>query len=173
MFDIKNISLKDYIIISLVLVLLFVGYKYYININQIINLTEQNNILVEQIKHLKDTIIINNQLMDESNNSSDEYNKNTQIETFNNSNILKCTDSMCFFEKPNNIQKSNNLESNNIQKSNNLESNNIQKSNSIQKSNNLTSNNLTSNNLESSNLESSNLESNNIIKTIDNINSIC
>ena len=103
-------EIKDYIIITLVVLLGYFIYKYYNYSNQSKNLNLQIKDLTTQINLLKNTInnnvsIIDTNLLSKSSesydsdssdrsNNSDEYKSNQLIETFNNSNII-CNNSIC------------------------------------------------------------------------------
>lgn len=114
MFDIKNLNIKDFIIFALVLISLFLAYKYFINYRKITELKNEIDTMKENLKLANDT---NNDTNNESNDSNDlsdtytnensehedtrNYITNKTIETFNNNkkNNIKCEENICFIKK--------------------------------------------------------------------------
>ena len=130
MFDIKSLGIKDYIIGGLLIVVLFLIYKYYTNSNKIKSLEDEINDLNNKIK--ENNKIMNNSETDnnyETDNNSEiddntinyktiqtlETFNNTKIETNTKKNNIECNEDFCYINKldeKNNIypsQQMNNL----------------------------------------------------------------
>jgi len=123
MFDIKNLSIKDYIIGGLIIIICFLIYKYYINSNKIKSLEDDINDLNNKIIKLNKQITnysdanTNSESNNQSNSNSETINYKTvqTLETFNNTkesnikkNNIKCNKDICIIKKPSE-QKINNL----------------------------------------------------------------
>ena len=128
MFDIKNLSIKDYIIGGLVIIVCFLIYKYYINSNKIKSLEDEINDLNNKIIKLNKQITNDSETNDESDSNDNSETINTKqdddtinyktiktLETFNNTkqnnikqNNIECNENFCYINKPLE-QKMNNL----------------------------------------------------------------
>ena len=120
MFDIKNLSIIDYIIGGLVIIICFLIYKYYVNSNKIKLLDDEINDLNDKITKLNKQITNNSET---NNDSESESNDNSEItctkdddtinyktvktlETFNNTkqtNVkqnIECDENFCYINKP-------------------------------------------------------------------------
>ena len=110
MFDIKNLDIKDFIIFALVLISLFLAYKYFINYKKITELKNEIDIMKQNLKLVNDT---NNDSSDTYSNENYNSNENSEhddtgnyitnktIETFNNNkkNNIECEENICFIKK--------------------------------------------------------------------------
>lgn len=108
MFDIKNLSFKDWIIIGLTIFIISLGYKFYTSHLQIKKLSDDIAVLKKKLDTNKltnvDSVISSSDSESESNN----YKTIKTIETFNNNKINKvnkveCNDNTCWLSNKVNL----------------------------------------------------------------------
>jgi len=124
MFDIKNLSIRDYIICGLLLVISFLIYKYFTNSNKIKLLEDEINDLNNKINLNKQIVNNNTNLNYETDNYSTtddntiNYKTGETLETFNNNlkevkrsksslsketmlkqNNIECNEDICYIKK--------------------------------------------------------------------------
>ncbi len=106
MFDIANLTLKDWIIGGLILLIIALGYKYYTANSEIKKLANEIDSLKKKIKSNSESKLINLQSVMSSSDSDSEsdsqeptnYKTNKTIETFNNNKNkdIECDGDMCW-----------------------------------------------------------------------------
>lgn len=128
MFDIKNLGVKEWIIIGLLVLIIGLGYKIYTSQSQIKQLGEEIETLKKKInstaKLLDDKV--DNSLKSESDSESvyesepTNYKTNKTIETFNNNKNVECDDETCWISNKSNLVNKSNLinQSNPVNQSN-------------------------------------------------------
>jgi len=102
MFDIKNLTLKDWIIGVLFLLIIALGYKYYTSQNEIKKLSNEIESLKKKIESGNKLInlesVISSSESDSDSPEPNNYKTNKTIETFNNNKNqeIECDDDICW-----------------------------------------------------------------------------
>jgi hypothetical protein len=104
MFDIKNLTLKDWIIGVLFLLIIALGYKYYTSQNEIKKLSNEIESLKKKIEsgnkliNLESVISSSESDSDSDSPEPNNYKTNKTIETFNNNKNqeIECDDDICW-----------------------------------------------------------------------------